>query len=278
MKMTAIGRDSSAIIRRVTLVLAAVVASFSPMSGQDRVLSISSVEGHLSRVVFPSGAAITHDDARSIMRMLNDERDLRGLPAAASMAGRFITVSLAPDLPTGVNGRSLVAQSTVVLPLTRWVDWKPASLRRVLRHELTHIAVGRFLGHLEMPAWFVEGLAEWASGGLTCAGRARVGIETLRRLQTGKDLPSIEGAWDRIPKRLAYDFFTSFFEFLETIHPHALVGGDLVQRIHDLGLETALRVTYGLGLQDLEVGWSRWLRDQHSSGQVLAECDREEVA
>ncbi|MDE0082243.1 MAG: hypothetical protein OXT72_06315 [Gammaproteobacteria bacterium] len=275
MKKTAIGRDGSAAVGGVTLVLTAVVTTFSPMSGQDRLLSISSVEGHLSRVVFPTGAAIAHDDAQSIMRMLNEERDLPGLPAAASIAGRFITVSLAPDLPTGVDGRSLLDQSTIVLPLARWVDWEPARLRRVLRHELTHIAVGRFLGHLELPTWFEEGLAEWASGGLTCVGRARLGIETVRRLQTGKDLPSIEDAWDSIPMRLAYDFFASFFEFLETLHTHALVGGVLIQRTHDLGLETALQATYGLELQDLEVGWTRWLRGQHSAGQVLAECDRE---
>ena len=259
-------------VRSVTVVLAAVVTTFSPMSGQDRLLSVSSVEGHLSRVVFPDGAAITHDDAQSIMRLLNEERDLRGLPAAAGIADRFITVSLAPDLPTGVDGRTLVGQTTIILPLFRWVDWDPSRLRRVLRHELTHIAIGSFLGHLETPPWFVEGIAEWASGGLTCAGRARVGIETLRRLQAGEELPGIEDAWDSLPRRLAYDFFASFFEFLETIHPHALVGGVLVRRTHDLGLETALLETFGLELRDLEAGWTRWLRDQHSAGQVLTEC------
>ncbi len=255
-----------------------VAGANSAVSGQDPSLRIKSVHGTLSRVVFPAVAEISQDEARTILNVLAEERDIPGLPTQAGLADRYITVSLAIELPPGVDGWSDAASGTMILPARRWVYWEPSKLRRVLRHELAHLAMESFLEHREMPHWFHEGFAEWASGGLTCEGRARLGIETLRRLRNRERLPGVDDVWDSIPGRLAYDVFASFFEFLSTVHSRGLPSGALIQGIHDLGLESALVVTYGAGLRELEKAWRQWLRGQYSEGLVLAGCHQEETS
>ena len=249
--------------RPVFLLLTAFMMAWaSPVSSQDDWFRISSVQGVTSRLVFPDVATICLVKARRILDALEEERNVPGLPADAPLLDP-ITISLALDMPQGLDARSTLRTATVILPLRRSLGWKEAKLRRVLRHELAHIAIADYLGYRDMPPWFTEGFAEWVSGGLTLEGHARVEIEIQRRsTRIGELLPGLQDAWEDLPKRLAYDFFASFFEFLESRQPFLLRNGDLLRRVRDQGLRTALSTVFGGELGELEAAWHGSLQDQ----------------
>lgn len=256
----AIGRR----IVRLTLLLLTVhtMLGMSSASCQDDWWRTTSIQGLSSRIVFPDVADVPLDQARRILNALEEERDLRGLPTDAHLPDT-ITISLALEMQPGLDGRSIGRSATVIVPLRQSLSWEEAKLRRVLRHEIAHLALADYLGHRELPMWFTEGFAEWASGGLTREGHVRIEIELQRRSTTraGEMPPRLEDAWEDLPRRLAYDFFASFFEFLEVSRPSLLSSGELLRKVRLYGLHSALSAVFGRELGELESAWHQWLKD-----------------
>ena len=245
------------------LVTAHTMLGMSPASCQDDWWRTTSVQGVRTRIVFPDVADVALDQAQRILNAAEEERNVRGLPADARLPDT-ITVSLALGMLPGLDGRAILRSATVVLPLDQSLSWKDTELRRVLRHEIAHLAMADYLGYRETPHWFAEGFAEWASGGLTPEGRVRVEIELQRRSTSpaSETPPRLEDAWEDLPRRLAYDFSASFFEFLEVSRPFLLNSGELLRRVRLDGLHSALSTAFGRGFGELEAEWHRWLQDR----------------
>jgi hypothetical protein len=134
---------------------------------------------------------------------------------------------------------------------------------RVLRHELAHVALQRYVGDFQVPRWFTEGYATWAAGQLdTNAGwLLRLAFLTGR----APPLDSLTLDWPTLTTdaRIAYLLSASVIGYL---HDN---GGDRVMRVflehwREIGgFERALFDTYGLSFAQLEGYWSADVRRRY---------------
>ena len=108
---------------------------------------------------------------------------------------------------------------------------------------------------MSTPRWFQEGFADWAAGGTTCEGEWRLWIELGRQGEAGQQAPHLNDLWSVVPERLAYDFSTAFFEYLESSKPGFLSGGELLASVKGLGVHGALSLAYGVGILSPEGEW-----------------------
>lgn len=128
------------------------------------------------------------DPGGVIVYVLSDDaflESLSGLPVADPDRLDAVTVPVPRD-PVDVEGP--VASYRVVLS-PRVLDASDAGLDRLLRHELTHVAIGeRARG---VPLWLAEGLAEYVSVRPTAPADRRLQTEALDLVATGvSDVPS----------------------------------------------------------------------------------------
>jgi len=171
-----------------------------------------------------------------------------------------LTGGRAPDWGAGV---AFPADGMIVLPAYASRRGPVHGLHQVLRHELAHVALQRYLGPLQVPHWFTEGYATWAAGQLDTEAGWLLRLAFL----TGRAPPldSLALSWPArtTDARVAYLLSASVIRYLYDN------GGDrsmrlFLERWRDDGrLEQALFDTYGLGLAQLEKYWSRDVRRRY---------------
>lgn len=168
--------------------------------------------------------------------------------------------SLAPGAPDWSGGIAYPEGDRIVLP-----TFAPRAggtpLAAVLRHELAHIALRRYLG-TRVPRWFHEGYAELATGGWgsqeAWALRLAILVGRVPRL----DSVNLDFRRERLGARDAYLLAYTAVELLHRI------GGRsgftrLLERWRELGaLDPAIRRTYGLTLGQYERVWREEVRDR----------------
>ena len=186
---------------------------------------------------------------------------LSGLPGEVAVERITIGLAMTPTR-SDVEGWTSPTDGLVVLPLERALGWDEVWLRRVLRHEIAHIRMRRFLNGSSVPRWLQEGLAEWVAGSLTCEGEFRLWIELRRRTAGHLSLPRLDDPWGGVPDRLAYDFFATFVDFLEVLQPGVVSSGRLLEELRSNDIESALVVSVGMKLADAEEAWWRYLRQR----------------
>jgi len=168
---------------------------------------------------------------------------------------RAVFDSLAPGVPDWSGGITFPEGDRIVLPM-----FAPRAgglpLPVVLRHELAHVALSRYLGSA-VPRWFHEGYAQLASGswGARNAWTLRLHIAVGRT-------PSLESLGldfrtGRLSADQAYMLSYTAVEYLQRL------GGSrgfarLLQAWKETGdLDVAIRRTYGLTLGQFERMWRR---------------------
>jgi hypothetical protein len=184
-------------------------------------------------------------------------------------AARFdsLTGGLSPGWGAGV---AFPDAGTIVLPGYASDRVPIPELPRVLRHELAHIALHRYLGTAPVPRWFSEGYATWAAGQLDtdAAWLLRLAFLTDR----APPLDSIALEWPRaeVHARVAYLLSASAIEYL---HDN---GGERAMRIflerwrETRSFEQALSNVYGFTPGQLEHYWSRAVRRRYGWVVFLA--------
>lgn len=202
--------------------------------------------------------------AEALARIVEPPSELPGLPSDV-LAGSPITVwlapnetvfdSLAPGVPDWSGGIALPDGNGIVLPtFSPRVGNLP--LPTVLRHEVAHLALNRYLG-AGVPRWFHEGYAQLAAG----SWGARDAWALRTAILFGQ-LPSLETlALDfrghRVDAENAYLLSYTAVEYLQRL------GGArgftrLLESWREVrGLDPALRRTYGLTLSQFERMWRR---------------------
>ncbi len=184
-----------------------------------------------------------------------------GLPADILAAGEIVIYlppdrkafeSLAPGAPDWSAGLAFPEGDRIVLPTFNYRAG--AQLVTVLRHELAHVALGRYLGPVA-PRWFHEGYAQFAAGSWRAenAWSLRVAI-FLGRFPSLQSL-SLDFQRNRLNVEHAYLLSYTVVEYL-----HRLGGPDgfaaLLERWRSTGdLDRALRTTYGITLGQFERLW-----------------------
>ena len=251
------------------LLLWSLVPQVSQASAQNHdgwhvARSISSSGG---RIVFPIHEQIDSMAVWKILEILDDEVTVPGLPLASQLHGS-VTVALALDFDDDLlDAWSNPKQRLLVLPLHRALAWHESYIRRVIRHELAHIALGVFLDFNDMPLWFEEGFAEWAAGGLSHKGEVRLEIEICRRTIVGEPMPTLDQPpTSTLPDRLAYDVYSSFFEFLETHAGASLRDGKLMSSVKYGDVYTALQIVTGTDFRSLELLWQDYFSKRFLAG------------
>lgn len=187
-----------------------------------------------------------------------------GLPRDA-LAGRPITVylppdeatfdSLAPGSPDWSGAVALPERGIVVLP-TYGPRAGRLPLRIVLRHELAHIALGRYL-RAGVPRWFHEGYAQLAAGswGADEAWTLRLGI-LFGRVPALESL-RLEFAGRRAGATHAYLLAYTAVEYLYRLGGREGFARLLAAWRETGDLDAALRRTYGITLAQFERLWRK---------------------
>ncbi len=162
--------------------------------------------------------------------------------------------SLAPGAPDWAAGLAFPEGNHIVLPTFAYRDG--GRLVTVLRHEVAHVAVRRYLGP-SAPRWFHEGYAQLAAGSWQAdqAWKLRFAI-LMGRLPSLESL-SLDFGRRRLDAEHAYLLSYTAVEYLYRL------GGDqgfarLLARWRESGqLDRALRETYGITLAQYERLWRR---------------------
>jgi hypothetical protein len=176
---------------------------------------------------------------------------------------------LAPGAPDWSAGLAFPEGDRIVLPTHRYRS--AAQLITVLRHELAHVALGRYLGPAT-PRWFHEGYAQLAAGSWRAedAWQLRLSI-LLGRLPSPSTL-NLEFQRNRLTAEHAYLLSYTVVEQL-----YRLGGTDgfaaLLGRWRESGdLDRALRGTYGITLGQFERLWRRELSSRYGWLLVMAQA------
>jgi hypothetical protein len=239
----------------VTLAVAMSHVS-SAAASQDRRASNHSIANPRTRIVFPAGVRPDASIGERLLGLRDNNAQLPGLPEHLLLVKR-ITISLAADPVPGLDASSSAVDGLIVLPYDEAITWTTDKLRRVLRHELAHIATGIYMDYARLPIWFEEGFAEWVAGGLTCEGakRLRSDLAGLSRQQLSSRPVTILGGGR---SRLHYDYYSTFFEFVDS-RWHVLQSGALMQLVREKGVEEGLEAALGASIASVLTDWAGYV-------------------
>lgn len=168
--------------------------------------------------------------------------------------------SLAPGAPDWSAGVAYPEGNRIVLP-TFGGRGDDVAAATVLRHELAHIALRRYLGR-RVPRWFHEGYAQLAVGGWQAQEAWALRFAILAGRVPALDSLSLDFRREQLSAREAYLLAYSAVELLYRL------GGSigfarLLQRWNELGsLDAAIRRTYGITLGQFERLWREEIRDR----------------
>ena len=169
--------------------------------------------------------------------------------------------SLAPGAPDWIAGVAFPEGDRIVLP-TFAPSVRGAPLPTVLRHELAHVALQRFLGS-GVPRWYHEGYAQLASGSWHSGDAWALRFAILMGRVPSLEALSLEFDRERLDVEHAYLLAYTAVEYLYRLGGPAGFAR-LLERWRDGGdLDLALRRTYGITLWQFERLWRRRVRDQY---------------
>lgn len=173
----------------------------------------------------------------------------------------------APEWSAGVAipGRRLIILPAYASPRTPLDDPITA-----LRHELVHLALDQYLD-AEIPRWFQEGYATWASGGWDESAGWQIRLALLRG--TAPPLDSLSLGWPAsAPRaRLAYLLSASAVRFLAERNGERAFAIFLRDWRESGDLDAAFRGTYGMTLTQFEKEWRVMVKRRYGWLLVLAQ-------
>lgn len=157
----------------------------------------------------------------------------------------------------------------IVLPAFGTGRVTTADLPRVLRHELAHVALDRWLGDARVPRWFHEGYSRWAAGELDFEA-----VWQLRLAFALGDVPPLDSLgldWPagRIDANVAYLLSASAIDYL--VAEGGVLGLQrMLERWRASGdLDQAMRATYGVTVAQFEEDWRKHVRSRYGWALVL---------
>ncbi len=181
--------------------------------------------------------------------------------------------ALAPtgEPPPGyASGVAYPSRGLVLLTLAAPETWERPAMDEVLTHELSHIALARAVDGHPIPRWFSEGVAIHQAG--------EHNLERIRTLWSGSvsgrllPMDELSGAFPSRPGRvnLAYAESADFVRWLLARDDGEARFREVVRRLGDgQSFETALRRTYSIRMQSLEIEWHDDLSERFQAWPLL---------
>lgn len=189
-----------------------------------------------ARVAFPSADEFNVDLAMRTVAILQEPFIVPGIPA--TRLRRQLTVSFVRHMSHEVDGTIIPEHNMIIMPLDRALTWEIEYLRRVLRHEWTHLLTRTRLEGVTLPRWFDEGYAEWAAGGITCNMQAR--LDLSQQISGSEQRPRRLTQDEFSTQRVAYDHFASFVDYLDVSHNNIISSGRLFEGLRTGDVYTVL--------------------------------------
>jgi Peptidase MA superfamily len=172
-----------------------------------------------------------------------------------------VTGGRAPEWGAGV---AIVDSAIIVLPgFSSLGRGAVQDLGPVLRHELAHVALHRYLRDMQIPRWFSEGYATWAAGQLDPDAAWMLRLAFLTGRAPPLDSLALDWPARTTDARIAYLISASVIGFL------AETGGErgvemLIAHWRETGsFDDALRATYTMTTGQLEEYWGRFVRRRY---------------
>lgn len=268
-------RDRLAGSLAVIVLVFAALGQTAPLAAQDatppvpRVLTADSL-----RVVFWAG---DEGIARRVFAIARDPGPLPGLPSEyARLRG---TIFLAPDptrfdslagggAPGWAAGVAIPSLRRIVVPAFRSARTPAGDPVAALRHEVAHLALNDYLPG-QIPRWFDEGYATWASGGWDESSGWQIRLALARG--HAPVLDSLTLSWPRweARARLAYLLSASAVRFLASRGSGEPAFAAFLRTWRREGdVDAAMRVTYQITLGQFEKEWRAMVKRRY--GWLLA--------
>ena len=188
---------------------------------------------------------------------------MRSNAAFQEMAGNKLVTAFA------ATGRNLI-----VIDYTR-MDRVPFDLEDTFKHELTHILLHQRIGDPYLPKWLDEGIAQWASGGISDIMRTgdkdllQQAVLSHRVLSLTEISSNFPGSPNGLS--LAYEESKSFTEFIVKYYGEARLHLLLQGLVKQDSIEQAINSNYGVSLDVLEQEWKKSLIRENSWIEYIAD-------
>jgi Tol biopolymer transport system component len=162
------------------------------------------------------------------------------------------------DLGEGTSGVTEYSRDRLILPFTGDLG----SFEHVLAHEMVHEfqydifsrgkagANMQSLNQIDPPLWFIEGMAEYLSGG---PGHTLT-ASWLRDAAVNGNVPTLEQMTERPDKYFPYRYGQAFWEYVGERWGDAAIG-EILQNSTTLGVARAFQRQLGLTLHELSDEW-----------------------
>jgi hypothetical protein len=162
------------------------------------------------------------------------------------------------DLGEGTSGVTEYSRDRLILPFTGDLG----SFEHVLTHEMVHEfqydifsrgkagANMQSLNQIDPPLWFIEGMAEYLSGG---PGHTLT-ASWLRDAAVNGNVPTLEQMTERPDKYFPYRYGQAFWEYVGERWGDAAIG-EILQNSTTLGVARAFQRQLGLTLHELSDEW-----------------------
>lgn len=250
-----------------TLLLLGVLLSTPPLTAQD---TSAIATGPVRFVTWPE----TRTLGTALARATAAAPAFAGMPADVLARGGDVVVYVVPDetrfrertrgmAPDWGAGVAFPHEGVIVLPGYTSERGGAQDLRRVLRHELAHIALQRRLGDAQVPRWFTEGYAVWSARQLDTDAAWLLRLAFV--LDRAPALDSLELRWPggATDARVAYLLSATAVEYLYSLGTPAQFERLLETWASAGSLEPALRATYVVSGAQFERLWRREVRARY---------------
>lgn len=220
--------------------------------------------GRVTAVYWPGDAGV----ATALAELAERSVEWPGLSGAAGPVRLFVVRDqqrfdslTARRLPEWGAGAAFPGTNTIVLKL----DGDP---RRVLRHELAHLALHHEVRRV--PLWLDEGYAAFAAGEWDRLDALRVNLALLGGKTPRLDELSAALRGSLSEADAAYALATTAVLFLDRLGRDRGLGPLFANLAAEPELDRALRVTYGFSLRQFETLWRSDLRSRYGWLVVLS--------
>lgn len=173
--------------------------------------------------------------------------------------------------PAWGSGVAFPDAGLIVLPAWGEGRGPPHELPRVLRHELAHVALQRFLGPARIPRWFSEGYATWSAGQLDESAAWILRLAFLSGRAPPLDSIALDWPARVLDARVAYLLSASAVAWLYENGGDRAFGLFLDRWRNTLDFDRALYDTWGLTPPTLERDWSAAARRRYGWLLFLAQ-------